>query len=280
MTRQPTTATIAVCFLAAALAGGCQKPMGTASGPYAPAGTLAPNTSSTPLIPFGSLNGATRVPPPPTGSTQAAAPYTGPAAGSVSGNTPTQDSFAPANSAANQYAAAPAVRQTLGGMPVIDLTAGFSGSPTQPAAFNAPGNSAPIGSGVATANTGWQATGTAQPGMNPQSMGNPQIPQNISVNPSDLASRLRPLDPQSVAGAIPVQAPQGYAPAQPPYVPAPYAPAQQPQSVAMTQYRTESPATYAAPAAAAAGIPSTEPVKPANDTSNDSLLWRNPTTAR
>jgi hypothetical protein len=257
--------------------------MGTASGPYAPAGTLPPNTTSTPLIPFGSLNGATRVPPPPTGSTQAAAPYNaaGPAAGSVSANTAFPNTFASDNGFANQTAAAPAIRQTLGGMPVIDLTAGFSGASTQPAAFNAPNNTAPIGSGVASVNTGWQATGTDQAGMAPQAIGNPQIPQSISVNPTDLASRLRPLDPQSTAGAIPVQAPPGYTPAQPPYVPAPFSPVQQPQSVAMTQYRTESPATNAAqPPTAAAGIPSTEPVKPASATTNDSLLWRNPTSAR
>lgn len=299
MSRKFANITASFSVLAVGLFCGCQKQMGNAAnGPFSPAGTLSPATSQ-PLIPFGPIGGATRVPPPPTGSAQANNGYLGPNAASASvpnGGAVAYDSFASSTTppggsgpvdnphAAQQLSANS--RSTLGGMPVIDLTAGMNTA--QNRAF--PHANEAVGSGIASvpaginqmANGGSQGDGQPgnwQPGF--VQPGAVQQTQSISVPPGDLASRLRPLDANVSAGATPVQG--------------------QP-NVAMTQYRSEtqapSPAWQAVqPVAAIVESPqyvsqlptgpSTEPVNQPgitgsgqNQNPNNSLLWRNPSAAR
>lgn len=292
MRRQFAKSTTSLTFLAVGLFCGCQKPMGNAAnGPFAPAGTLSPATSQ-PLIPFGPIGGATRVPPPPTGSTQANNQYSSPSASMPIGGAAPYDSFAnsvapPVGPAAvNTPQFTPPLsansRSNLGGMPVIDLTAGMNA----PQNMSIPYANQAVGSGIASVQpamnpmqAGWQSSGQGnwQPGMVPT--GSMQQTQNISVPPGDLAARLRPLETNVASGAIPI-------------------PGQ--QSIAMTQHRTEafapSPAWQAVqPASASISQnppyvtqlptgPSTDPIKTTNEISgqdkNNSLLWRNPASAR
>ena len=304
MSRQFAKSTTSLTFLAVGLFCGCQKPMGNAAnGPFSPAGPLSPATSQ-PLFPFGPIGGATRVPPPPTGSTQANNQYSSPTAASASmpiGGAASYDSFAnsvappvgPASDNTPQFApqTAPPLsansRSNQGGMPVIDLTAGMSA----PQNMLTPYANQAVGSGIASVQpamnptqAGWQNSGQmnwqpgmVQPGTVP--VGGMQQTQNISVPPGDLAARLRPLETNVASGAIPI-------------------PGQ--KSIAMTQHRTEafapSPAWQAVqPASASISQnppyvsqlptgPSTDPIKTTNDISgqdkNNSLLWRNPASAR
>jgi len=207
-------------------------------------------------------------------------------------------------------------RSNLGGMPVIDLTAGMNA----PLNMQIPYANQAVGSGIASnqaPNNGWQnnfgqpanwQSGVAQTGAF-------QPTPNISVPPSDLASRLRPLDANLSAAAIPMPGQNGFAPqatnsfaqqspVQPTYgqmQPGGYVPAQAQPAVAMTQYRNEmnqpSPAWQSVQPASAASMlqnpayvsqlrtgPSTEPVNqstdPASQSQANSLLWRNPAVAR
>lgn len=289
MTCHLSAVTISLCVAATSLLAGCQRPLGSTTGPYAPAGTLPP-ASSPPLIPFGSLNGATRVPPPPTGSSQVSSGYDGqPPAQFTAQAAPGGFASPLVSLAANDSASGR--RQALGGMPVIDLTAGMNDSavpasgvvaaPTIASAVPM-NNPPPIGSGVVTAD--WQNS-----------------TPNISVAPVDLASKLRPLDPSEASAIMPLH------PA-PDYIPADHA------AVAMTQYRTEAhaspawqavqPAAAELPAASlpasdnafeqrehtqayasqspARPLPSTDPVEPKPTTAAQTanLLWRNPAVAR
>ncbi len=298
MTCHLSAVTISLCVAATSLLAGCQRPMGSATGPYAPAGSLPP-ASSQPLIPFGSLNGATRVPPPPTGSSQVSSGYDGQPAAQFSAQA--APGIAASSFAANGSSSG-GQRQSLGGMPVIDLTAGMIEAPApvpgfapeQAFASNTPAghgplsnltplsNAAPVGSGVATAD--WQSS-----------------TPSISVAPVDLAARLRPLDASQAAAIMPLHTTQDDVPADHP-------------SVAMTQYRTEShpspawqsvqpasaellvtntpvannafeqrPSTHAyASQSPARSLPSTEPVEPQqqNAAATGNLLWRNPAVAR
>lgn len=302
MTRTFANTTALMSVVAAALFGGCQKPMGNAAnGPFAPAGTLSPATSQ-PLIPFGPLNGATRVPPPPTGSTQANNGYASPAAMSAApmGN-PAYDSFAgsagqpapgQAFNGSNTFAPpmsqpisppmSPSLsansRSNLGGTPVIDLTAGMNPPPN----MQIPYASQPVGSGIASyppANSGWQ--NSAPQNNNWQSgvvqTGAMQPTPSISVPPSDLGSRLRPLDPNVAAAAMPMAGQSGYA--------------QQGINHFVPQSSFQSPAamTQAPPyvsqlPSGPSNGPSTDPVnRPVDSTGQNqanSLLWRNPAVAR
>jgi hypothetical protein len=182
-------------------------------------------------------------------------------------------------------------RNSMGGMPVIDLTAGMTQSALPPAIYDpavqqlasgSMANGSAIGSGVAPAS--WESS------------------PNISVPAGDLASRLRPLEPTENMTLVPFVATQEYAPV-----------ANAP-SVAMTQYRSEASASPAWQAVApvpgrhsttgnafeqrstnytsqlpATGLPSTDPVaSPSNAAPqgnaaaarNEALLWRNPAVAR
>jgi len=287
MIRHTDRFTCRLSLLATILLCGCQRNMGpSASGPFAPAGTLAP-TSSQPLIPFGPLTGATRVPPPPTGSTQASNGYAAPTGNAVPSGSP-QSNLQPHGIDSGNYDAfaqrsnpqLTSTRRSLpGGMPVIDLTSGPSSS-SQTLNQPAIASNQPVGSGVI--NPQWQAGGmTSAP--------------NISVPQGDLAARLRPLDPALESTGVPVPgqvAPSGFAAI------AGIPSTTMPSGVAMTQYRSEadvpSPAWEAVQPASAnvaaqspqyvsqsptATFPSTEPVNPAARTAssqNDSLLWRNP----
>ncbi len=294
MTCHLSAVTISLCVAATTLFAGCQQPMGAATASYAPAGTLPP-ASSPPLVPFGSLNGATRVPPPPTGSSQVSSGYDGQPAAQFSAQATPGGFGNPLSSVAANGSSGQ--RQSLGGMPVIDLTAGLNqsappiaGFATAPSVASAPAfagaapltNTQPVGSGVVTAD--WQNS----------------VP-NISVEPVDLAARLRPLDASQATTILPLHPSQDYVPADS-------------TTVAMTQYRTEahsSPAWQAVqPASAelaatntsdtgnafeqrgstqayasqspARSLPSTDPVesKPSVAAQTGNLLWRNPSVAR
>lgn len=300
MTRTHAITTALLSVIAAALFGGCQKTMGTAAnGPFAPAGTLAPATSQ-PLTPIWPLSGATRVPPPPTGSTQASNHYSSPTAmsgGDPLGNPAAYDSFAsssgqtaPGNVPFNHPPATPPslsanASNNLGGMPVIDLTAGMNAPRKMPIQYS---NQA-VGSGIASnqpPNNGWQSNGAQTGAFQPT--------PSISVPPIDLASRLRPLDANLSAVAIPSPDQGGFQPTYGQMQAGGYVPAQNQSTVAMTQYRDEayepSPAWQSVQPASATAMtqnpqyvpqlstgPSTEPV---NQTQADSLLWRNPAVAR
>jgi len=292
MSRQFAKSTASLSVLAVGLFCGCQKQMGnTANGPFAPAGTLSPATSQ-PLIPFGPIGGATRVPPPPTGSTQANNPYSAPTAASASmpiGNSLPYDSFAGSATVNSPQmgpqSAAPLISgssSNLGGMPVIDLTAGMNAPQNMPISYT----SQPVGSGIASVQpamnpmqSGWQNGNQAnwQPGM--AQAGAAQQTPNISVPPGDLAARLRPLDTNVASGAIPIPGQQSMAAAQyqnEGYVASPAWQAVQPASATITQNPT-----YASQMPTG---PSTDPVNSTNDANgqnqSNSLLWRNPAVAR
>ncbi len=99
---------------------GCQRSLNgsLATGPFAPAGT-ATQVSNSPLIPLGPISGATRVPPPATGSSSSGSNYLG---------APSASNFDAIQStslqAANSFSPpAGSFRSSLGGMNVIDMTA-------------------------------------------------------------------------------------------------------------------------------------------------------------
>lgn len=310
MTRHLPTVTIALCVAVSAFSSGCQRPMGAANGPYAPAGSLSP-ASPPPLIPLGALNGATRVPPPPTGSSQVSTGYDGhpPAMSTASAGSPAMVG----SGLAADMAQADTSRTRLGGMPVIDLTAGMT--PAAPPIVQQPMAVPPAAGGVpdaaVAAAAGWQAPGGANPATAASLAATPspaaaagaaEFEPSISVPPSDLAARLRPLEPGQAAVMLPLADPAGSAPTAH-------------STIAMTQYRTEvnpSPAWQAvAPAVALepvsghgggsgnafdqqpvatehraqsppAALPSTDPVQrsAAEPPPTASLLWRNPKVAK
>lgn len=295
MSRQFAKTTVTLSLMVAGLVCGCQKPMGsTASGPFAPAGTLAPTTSQ-PLIPFGPITGATRVPPPPTGSSRAgngyAAPTTAPTSASVGAANP-YDPFAQSGSgftAAQERTAAPtiptALRNTSGGMPVIDLTATAMVSQQNP-------TSQPIGSGLGAPSMDMNANGGWQSGV-VQASATQQAP-SISVPPGDLASRLRPLDSSASAGAVPVPGPLVYtAPSQDNFAAAgqPMTSAWQTQSPTQAQQQSSSVSYVSQLPNSPSPVPSTDPINisgqgakaaqgGSGEPSNSNLLWRNPAVAR
>lgn len=290
MFRPLSQAMFAVCLTAAlGMATGCQRPFGQSPGGYSAPGAMTPAGSQT-LFPIGPIQGATRVPPPSTGSSQVSNGYAG---------RPSMLSHADSGMGAGHLAAASSnSRSTMGGMPVIDLTAGLNDSrPFQaathpqthlagphdgfahvdghgPAVVTA-GGDMPIGSGVAPA--AWAE------------------PIGISVPPSDLASRLRPLEGDEGTRIMPPANTAGYVESST-------------ASVAMAQYRTENafvPMTAAsggaeqstqafqprdtsanyASASPEPSFPSTEPVngsagRTLQANPNDNLLWRNPSVAR
>jgi hypothetical protein len=294
MSRQFAKSTVTLSVLAAGLFCGCQKPMGsTASGPFAPAGTLAPTTNQ-PLIPFGPITGATRVPPPPTGSTRAsnsyAAPTTNPTSAALDSTKPydsfaqTSNGFSNASAPPTAPSPPPASRINSGGMAVIDLTA-TAMVPQQSQSFQ------PIGSGLSAPpldmNTGggWQ-TGVVQVSATQQA-------PSISVPQGDLASRLRPLDTSATIGAVPVA---GFSvpPAQPNDN---FGAAGQPPSAWQTvqptpsQQQSPSVAYVSQLPNAPSPVPSTDPINTEgrssssgqggnSEPSNSNLLWRNPAVAR
>ncbi len=106
---------------------GCQRPMGgVANGPFAPAGAMSPAPNQ-PLIPIGPIQGATRVPPPSTGSTSAASGYAPPPSAFNAGVTHGgENHFVATQQDANLADAgrfSSEFRDSLGGMPLHDLTA-------------------------------------------------------------------------------------------------------------------------------------------------------------
>ncbi len=258
---------LAFVVAAALLVGvGCQRSLGTgtASGPFAPAGTSAvPSTS--PLIPLSPITGATRVPPPSTGSSSAANGYLG---------TPTAlapTSFAdPASMQANNDPIT-GFRSSLGGMKINDFTAQVSPSPGPYAESSyiasAPGQ--PIGSGV------YPSGPSSVPNAN-------SLPKNqvVAGQPADL---MRPIDPGYVNQPF-VSSPS------PQYRGITSSPVQPAVGYAGNDaWQTVQPATSSqfssrpSPATTVPGGPSTEPVvpyQPSAQTANQSLPWRSPTTAR
>ena len=131
-----------------------------ATGPFAPAGTGG--TASAPLYPIGPVSGATRVPPPPTSNSSPTNGYNSPPTASNVGPGPSStlqvnsnvggvpplDSF----STSPTLSSPDAFRNSLGGMPVIDMTSGNQTqimNPTLPSLANSYSNNAtPFGSGV------------------------------------------------------------------------------------------------------------------------------------
>lgn len=293
---------------------GCQRSMNgsSAGSPFAPAGSTSTANSST-LFPVGPITGATRVPPPATGSANPGNSYLGtPSAAMPQSNSSLNSSFAaaPASFSAPAPTAASAgpndtFRNSLGGMPVIDLTA--------QAQSPAPGAIAPssfaqgpaVGSGLASAQPAKPyAQPYAQPNMQPFAQ-----PQRVETSawaaqPSDL---LRPIDGPYAAAPVPQY--RGYGtptnvspassiavPSHSGVVPAGGAtssdPWQSTQPVPASGYVATS--SGAAPVGVRAGGPSTDPVTNAgasgstpgstsattSSASSNSLPWRSPTTAR
>ncbi|HBJ38035.1 MAG TPA: hypothetical protein DDZ51_25415 [Planctomycetaceae bacterium] len=306
MSRQFAKSTASLSVLAVGLFCGCQKTMGTAAnGPFAPAGTLSPATSQ-PLVPFGPIGGATRVPPPPTGSSRASNAYSAPTAASASlpyGGAVPYDSFASSGAppavmgpvGTPEVGPSPTIsansRGNLGGMPVIDLTAGMNAPQSMPASYT----NQVVGSGVASVqpamNTmpgGWQNGGQSAAWQNGVAQSSAmQQPLNISVPPGDLAARLRPLETNVSAAAIPI-------PGQPnvamnPYRSDVYEPSPAWQSVQPASATVPQNPQYISqlPTGPSTG-PSTDPVNRSNagngqeqtQAPNNSLLWRNPAVAR
>ena len=284
---------------------GCQRSMNgsTAGSPFAPAGSTA-TANSSPLFPVGPITGATRVPPPATGSANPGNSYLGtPSAAMPQSNSPSNSSFAaaPASFSASAPTAASAgpndtFRNSLGGMPVIDLT-------TQ-AQIPAAGNFAQgpaVGSGLASAPP---VQPYAQPNMQPYAQ-----PQRIETSawatlPSD---RLRPIDGPYAAAPVPQYrgygTPASVSPASSIAVPSHSGvvpaggvtssdPWQSTQPVPANGYVATS--SGAAPVGVRADGPSTDPVTnsgtsasapgsstvPTSTASSNSLPWRSPTTAR
>jgi hypothetical protein len=251
---------------------GCQRSMNgsMATGPFAPAGSMAPAGNS-PLIPIGPVSGATRVPPPATGSSSSANGYLG-AAMSPAPNAGLVSSFDSGSNEAqwNQtMASAPpsSFRSSLGGMPINDLTNQGSVSLQQapPSSFAGGNQAGVVGSGVAYP-ASYAASETSA----------------WAQQPADL---LRPID--TPYAAVPVPRYRG--------MEQPYNGAVQPAGgfVAVDSWQTTQPiypqenypetASASAPVRQTSMTPSTDPIgnqSPAFQTSSPSLPWRSPTTAR
>jgi hypothetical protein len=284
-----------ICGAAIAFSSGCQQHPGSPGGPYAASGTLAP-TASGPLIPLGPMTGATRVPPPPTGSSQVSNGYDGQGASGFAANSPPgnfgqpgglgQPSSGSFASTGPLQSSASGARNSMGGMPVIDLTAGMMNQAPPAVIYDSPAPPADavaaVGSGVAPAS--WQVGPNIQPGP------------NISVPENDLASRLRPLDSAQNVTLVPLSTTDDY-------IPISDAPV-----MAATQYRSESggsPAWQAAQpttapyqsganafeqrssvgaySAQSPGPPAASPAPTpgeSNRSPSETLLWRNPAVAR
>lgn len=259
------------------LGSGCQRSVTgpLASGPFAPAGT-AVQSGSVPLIPLGPVSGATRVPPPATGSSSSSNSYMGtPSAANFGGGAAlasTPGGFSGGAVVSTGWPANPSVapadsfRSTLGGMNVIDLT-NQDPLPSNPyladpmvASYPAP----PIGSGVA------YPSGHA-----------------VQVSPAGLqpADLLRPIDQPYAAVPVPrYRGMEDLSQQQPP--PPPFNSGVRPagglSGLPSDAWQTVQPvaaqaiSTRPATSSASPG-PSTEP---AIRTANPSLPWRSPTTAR
>lgn len=284
---------------------GCQRSMNgsTAGSPFAPAGPTA-TANSSPLFPVGPITGATRVPPPATGSANPGNSYLStPSAAMPQSNSPPNSSFAaaPASFSATAPTAASAgpndtFRNSLGGMPVIDLTT----QAQSPAAGNVaqgtfmgsgPGNAPPV-------------QPYAQPSMQPFGQPQPVETSAWATQPSDL---LRPIDGPYAAAPVPQYrgygTPTNVSPASSIAVPSHSGvvpaggvtssdPWQSTQPVPASGYVATS--SGAAPVGAPAGGPSTDPVTnsnagastpgsstvPTSSASSSALPWRSPTTAR
>lgn len=260
-----------VCLFAA----GCQRSMtgSLASGPFAPAGT-AVQAGNAPLIPMGPITGATRVPPPATGSSSTTNSYLGtPSASNFGGGSslqaggPSSEVLAVSNGAVGgAMSPAATFRNSLGGMNVIDLTnqnPPANGYPGNPMIASYP--TAPVGSGVAAP----------------------------AQQPADL---LRPID-QPFA-AMPIPRYRGMEDASLPLpAPAPFVAGVQPAgglaAASSDSWQTIQPAavqvaatpssSQVAPSSLRGTMggsspgPSTEPI---SRTANTALPWRSPTTAR
>jgi len=261
---------------------GCQRSMtgSMATGPFAPAGSMAPAGNS-PLIPIGPVSGATRVPPPSTGSSSPSNGYLGApsastfdarAATTLQANTGSTNSNANSGLGATQFnpntamtPQPPSFRDSLGGMPVNDLT-NQGPVPTiqaPPTSFAGSYPPAVVGSGVAypTPSAAAETSAWAQ-------------------QPSDL---LRPIEVPYAA--IPVPRYRGMEP-----TPQQYAPAVQPAGgfAAADSWQTTQPNYPSTPSSPPSVIqtslvPSTDPVgtgRPTYQSAGPPLPWRSPTTAR
>ncbi|MGV3486439.1 MAG: hypothetical protein ACO1RT_18625 [Planctomycetaceae bacterium] len=252
-------------------------PMGT--GPFAPAGTVTPTGS--PLIPLGPVSGATRVPPPATGSASASNSYVGNALVSNSGMTGNSgyagvDAGAPATALAASGNVNPSdqFRNSLGGMNVIDLTGPLPPPPVysgQPAgASYAAANSAQggvIGSGVVPA----AASGSDAfvPAQQPADLLRP-LDQTYASAPGPVYRGMEGSGFQAAASASVSPSATGVATASSDAWQAP------PQVVQATHTRPTEAGTRLTESSRSPG-PSTEPV---THTASPSLPWRSPTTAR
>jgi len=132
---------------------GCQRSMNgsMATGPFAPAGSMAP-TSSAPLIPIGPVNGATRVPPPSTGSSSPNSAYLSTPTTSSIDNRSVNTLQANAGNVSPNFGNAglpPATfRDSLGGMPINDLTYQSTINQSVPASYSDPYQTTAVGSGL------------------------------------------------------------------------------------------------------------------------------------
>ncbi len=184
---------------------GCQRPFGSsfASGAFAPAGTAAPQGNA-PLFPIGPVTGATRVPPPPTGS----------AAPNAYSSPPT--AFSPANTTvpalSNGLVESPSIngsvtspnqvatnnfRSSLGGMQVIDLTGQPSLSNQAFGETSYGSNGLPIGSGLSVSPITPVNGSVALADVNAQGI----APSNALAGNSPVI--LRPIDTPPSASPIP-----------------------------------------------------------------------------
>jgi hypothetical protein len=274
---------------------GCQRSMNgsMASGPFAPAGTTAPAGGSQ-LFPMGPITGATRVPPPSTGSSSASNGYIGtPSASNFAAPNTMQASLnsgsptagpAPVDSVAVQ---GNSLRNSLGGMPVIDLTAQLS--PEQPPA-PVYGSSSFGGTAPQTSAQGYDSFASSAPvgsGVYPA-----PYASETSVRTAQPSELLRPIDQPYAAVPVPryrgieptAVAPNAYA-AAPTVSPAGGFPSTDAwQSVASQPVPAANYSTGANVGVTRSG-PSTEPVRqatnaPAAQVASPSLPWRSPTTAR
>lgn len=259
---------MALAFGLSGLLTGCQQTLGPAAGTHAPAGTLSTGNHQ-PLIPLTPFTGATRVPPPPTGSSQVS---------TVEGYGGPQAAAAPAGQwhrldAAGSFVHTTAAqtephRSRLGGMPVTDLTSDLATAsrphPNQPHSTVAAAPPADAASAASPAGR-WQPAGFEG--------------QPVRGGSADLAGRLQPLDSSAIATMVPAPASSD-------------ARAQSSGSLAMAQYRSDFASETAAgdvqPMAAEGDRswvepPSTAPLasQPASSPSQtDALLWRKPSQAR
>ncbi len=171
---------------------GCQRSVNSVGGPFAPAGGSAPMTGSGPLIPLGPITGATRVPPPSTGSSNLDNSYAPPAA--PSGGLSMNDAL-PRTPGAEVAAPANRYRDSLGGMPIQDLASQLSAAPTAqyPQNYNDQTQGA-VGSGLAGGPTNSVALASATQSAPPQSFANSGAPgYGAAAGATDPAARMRPI---------------------------------------------------------------------------------------